>query len=546
MISDKSLNFPVDILDLNVHMIDAVGDLECWSVSTSSYLEISDHLFLQFSTFRKKLGTEKADTITAFELIEADLIGDAFKLIIIAYEVSQIQSMQAKPVFSKSTSPLFSDFFYDNPRPVSCDKILEKLLRKRQSLLKPFVKKMLVWGRSVPRIFSQSALEKPDVFSRNGLLNESLSAQQSNWIWLEAFALGQTSVCSPSKELKDISNLLCEQIFSTSDLISQINPSVKALLEEMIREIIQCYLEIACYDLRKLRAIQGKQLGNTLLSGTPKYIGRLLGKIYQDAGRRVIRYEHGGERPFFNDIGWPMSELIFADEYHCFGWVGANALHQNYSKHESNVVNEFKAKFRAQGSRKHQEIFQMSESHHADIHCGTVLYVPGLYLGEQYRSVSIRMKPNDIVYLNWQIWLLQELRAIGYKVIIKKHPGGLSDVGRLLSKFADIFWEERYDPIASNNYIQLFDFPGTALIDALATSAPVVFLNMGFRQENPWCFQDLKNRVGMASVTQTDTNLFRLEREKLKQAIHDALEKSQNAPWFASRYFLPDQVNRSL
>lgn len=546
MISDKSLIFPVDILNLNVHMIDVVRDLECWSVSTSSYLEISDHLFLQFSKFRKKLGTEKADTITAFELIEADLIGDVFKLVIIAYEVSQIQSMQAKPVFSTSTSPLFSDFFYDKARPVSCDKILEKLLRKRQSLLKPFVKKMLVWGRSVPRIFSHSALERPDVLSRNDLLNESLSNRQSNWIWLEAFALGQTSVCPPSKESKDLSNLLCEQIFSTSDLISQISPSVKTLLKEMIKEISQCYLEIACYDLKQLRAIQGKQLGDTLLSGTPKYVGRLLGKIYQDADRRVIRYEHGGERPFFNDIGWPMSELIFADEYCCFGWAGANALRQNYWQHERIPVSEFKPKFRAQGSRKHQEIFEKSENHLSDIQSKTVLYVPGLYLGEQYRSVSIRMKPNDIVYLNWQIWLVQELRAIGYKVIIKKHPGGLSDVGRLLSKFTDIFWEERYDPIASSNYVQFFDFPGTAFIDALATSAPVVFLNMGFRQENPLCFQDLKNRVGMASVIQTDTNLFRLEREKLKQAIDDAFEKSQNATWFASRYFRPDDVNRSL
>jgi hypothetical protein len=543
MISNTSLNLPVDSLDLDHKVLDVVRDLERWPVSASSYLGTADHLFLQFSKFRKNLSTEKADTITAFELIEADLIGDVFKLVIIAYEVSQIQLMQAKPVFSKSTSPLFSDFFYDNARPISCDKILKKLLRKRQSLLKPFVKKMLVWGRSIPRIFSQSALERPDVFSRNGLLDEALSAQQSNWIWLEAFALGQTSLCPPSKELKDISNLLCEQIFSNSDLISQINPRVKTLLAKMIREIIQCYLEIACYDLRKLRAIQGRQLGNTLISGTPKYIGRLLGKIYQDAGRRVIRYEHGGDRPFFNDMGWPASELIFSDEYQCFGWAGANALRQNYWQHERIRVSEFKPKFRAQGSRKHQEIFEKSENHLSDIQSKTVLYVPGLYLGEQYRSVSIRMKPNDIVYLNWQIWLLEELRVIGYKVIIKKHPGGLSDVGRLLSKYADIFWEERYDPIASKNYIQLFDFPGTALIDALATSAPVVFLNMGFRRENPWCFQDLTNRVGMALVTQTSKNLFRLEREKLKQAIHDALEKSQNAPWFASRYFLPDQAD---
>ena len=546
MISDTSLFLPVDSLNLDHNVLDVVRDLERWPVSTSSYLGIADNLFLQFSKFRKKLGTEKADTITAFELIEADLIGDVFKLVIIAYEVSQIQSMQAKPVFSKSTSPLFSDFFYDKARPVSCDKILEKLLRKRQSLLKPFVKKMLVWGRSVPRIFSQSALERPDVFSRNGLLDEAVSAQEGNWIWLEAFVLGQTTVCPPRKELEDISTLLCEQIFSTDELISQINPRVKALLEKTIREVIQCYLEIACCDLRKLRAIQGKRLSNTLVSGAPKYIGRLLGKIYQDAGRRVIRYEHGGERPFFNDIGWPASELIFADEYQCFGWAGANAFHQNFSQHERIVFNEFQPKFRAQGSRRHQEIFEMSEGHHADIQCGTVLYVPGLYLGEQYRSVSIRMKPNDIVYLNWQIWLLEELRAIGYKVIIKKHPGGLSDVGSLLFKYADIFWEERYDPIASSNYIHLFDYPGTALIDALATSAPVVFLNMGFRRENPWCFQDLINRVGMAFVAQTNKNLFRLEREKLKQAIHEALEKSQNAPWFASRYFLPDQVNRSL
>ena len=528
---------PVDISAISVENVVNVEHLGSWPVSTVQYTSLADDIFLILSRARSQLTETNVEYADAFSLIQADLLGELFRLVVVGFEAECLMQGGQEPLFGATTSPILSQFLLMKSVDRLDEEIFRKLSVQENHLFRRSAKYILLRIRALSRQIGCD-IRGGDRFSTNPLLDESGAIAFSRPVWIDALMKRAAFDRKKKRDIEEIGAAIADQILKSDLLEGNLRPLLRCIIGEVSRRVVGTYLRTAYSDVVNTKAVPGKLLGESLVSGSPKYAGRLLGMIYQRHGKPVIRFEHGGERPFFFDPGWPLSELHFCDEYRCFGWAGAEAFTKTY---ESSAVSANGAQtpiFVAQGSVRHKRMFRESIASKLPApQRKTILYVPGLYLGEIYRSVSVRFKLNDIVYLNWQIWLISTLKKLGYYVIVKAHPGGLSLVGRLLEGYADEFWTARYDAQAARAYVNLFDFPGTAMMDALATTAPIILVDSGMRQTNQISFCDLLDRISVISGDMAPNNLLRVSSGELTAAVEEAIYKVDGSLDFVSKYF---------
>ena len=69
----------------------------------------------------------------------------------------------------------------------------------------------------------------------------------------------------------------------------------------------------ASHDYELLPGIfDEKYMQSVFVSGTPKYLGRLVSSYYQKMSKSVWRFAHGGDRAFFNDYNFSTIGNIFS------------------------------------------------------------------------------------------------------------------------------------------------------------------------------------------------------------------------------------------
>ena len=85
----------------------------------------------------------------------------------------------------------------------------------------------------------------------------------------------------------------------------------------------------------------------------------------------------------------------------------------------------------------------------------------------------------------------------------------------------------------------MFDFAGTAFMDAIMTDRGVILLDSGLRQFSFEGYELLKKRVSIIHGYQNDQNLFRVNKNDLFQSITEVSIKnwSDEAETFAQQYF---------
>ena len=89
----------------------------------------------------------------------------------------------------------------------------------------------------------------------------------------------------------------------------------------------------------------------------PKRIGRMLGQLYQAEGRAVYRFAHRGERAFFDDDHWGLSELSFCDLYVTHSKGEAASLQRRLDDGRLIHLGQSKPRFAGLGSKAHQALF---------------------------------------------------------------------------------------------------------------------------------------------------------------------------------------------
>lgn len=376
-----------------------------------------------------------------------------------------------------------------------------------------------------------------DVHNRNNLVNTLLGADSrpavdwpvTNLDWDHGQAVPPSLTESVAELARSYKRVIARFIEDTA-----LRETLTALGENLIkRHLAKSWADFEIFD----RHIRARPLGEMLVSGTPKHLGRLAGWLYRREGRPVLRCAHGGERAFFADYEWGLAEFPDCDTYYAHSAGERDALATRLATGGTALVESTQnVAFRTLGSPHHQKLLEKSRAGRRRAQTGTVVYVAGGYLGEQFGDFPSR-KPPDILYLDWQIDFVRALKELGYRVAVKLHPAGIAQEARYLSHYADAVLEGRFDPITTSADAFVFDFAGTAFFDTLATDAPMLFADLGIRPFDETNHSDLAARCPMVPTSQDDRGRFRIDRGRLENSLAEAISADTCPPGFHDRYF---------
>ena len=379
--------------------------------------------------------------------------------------------------------------------------------------------------------------DRIDVHNRNNLVNTVLGSGQdapidwpvTNLDWTDGHKVPPILTESVAELARSYTGTITHFIGDAA-----LHRTLSALGQHLIsHHIAKCWADFEILE----RHMRTRPMGNALISGTPKHLGRLTGWLYRRNGRPVIRCAHGGERVFFTDYEWGLAEFPYCDIYYAHSAGERDALENRLSSGATALVEPDKPiAFRTLGSPHHRSLLERSKARRRRATTGTIVYVAGGYLGEQFGDFPSR-KPPDILYLDWQIDLIRALKKLGYRVVAKLHPAGIAGDARYLAHYADAILEGRFDPSSVSADAFVFDFAGTAFFDALATDIPVVFADMAIRPFDPITRADLSARCPIIPVWRDARGRFRVDRNHLGEAIENTINAETCPPGFHDRYF---------
>ena len=181
-------------------------------------------------------------------------------------------------------------------------------------------------------------------------------------------------------------------------------------------------MEIHWEALNKYKSLSPAE---SFFSGTPKNLSVLLSAYYQNTGRQVARFSHGGERGLFQDASWVFSEMLFCDHYFMHG-RGEAELVRKFCRRVSEQPITLRKIFHERSERHWSRIEKtktivttnssIREKKHVLFFCSTIL--------ADRQAVSPSFKMGSVLTAEFQHWLLNELREFGFQVTVKTHPKG--------------------------------------------------------------------------------------------------------------------------
>lgn len=300
------------------------------------------------------------------------------------------------------------------------------------------------------------------------------------------------------------------------------SPDLKRAVDLGIGMIVEMHLSQALGDLAHLKASKlHKHLRKGLISGTPKYEGRMLGWYFLDHGKDVIRFAHGGERVFYQDYAWPIAELPYCSQYLAHSKREAENMNARVQTGGYAILPEMKKiHFSSHGSAKHQFLFKSATLPERN---KTLVYVTSVYEHDEAPGLPAFKIP-DVLYFDFQLRLLKFLRGQGWRIILKPHPKGLYMDMDYLTPYVDETVKTPFDANAFKAEVFLFDFAGTAFFDSLATKQRVALLNLGYRPFDPAECGKLAKRCALADLGFDARGRVHLDQDAVVAVLQDAPE----------------------
>lgn len=376
-----------------------------------------------------------------------------------------------------------------------------------------------------------------DVLNQNALAHEFFTDNRTCRIDISPNYRDWPAPAEPAPEVRETTAAMAEAFAKTVGLAIGNDPALMQSVQTLGRAVIERHLAKAWANLDRISSlITDRRAGATLVGGTPKHIGRLFAWQYQRLGRQVIRFAHGGERAFYDDYAWGLAELPYCDRYFCHSAAEARLIEQRRSEGRMAAAGQDSVEFTSRGSTKHKAMRARSRGKPPPQRNGTVMYVAGGYLGEALGDFPSR-KPPDVLYFDWQVWLLRTLRKQGYRVVTKVHPKGILNEASLLRAFSDDIVTGYFNPEIHDADCYIFDFAGTAFFDALASNKGIVLIDMGVRPHDRNSFKDLSQRCELVTCVRDDRGRFRLNGDALGEAVERACSTHQWPESFFTTYF---------
>ena len=450
-----------------------------------------------------------------------DIIFEFYKVIRSLIEIESCKRNNTKIFFDKINSPIFTTLLNDaSPKRVNYQNSYSPSIKKK---IKLFLKK----------IESKINIKKTyDLHNQSLLLNEFIKAKdiKYNYLWPEIFITPFTNNKLITEFSDEKISLILKSFFFKFDISSKYFSRAFFLLSKYISKHFQIVnnLFFSFTNTNFLEVMSEKLIG-----GTPQILGRVLNSIYISSQKKVLRFAHGGERVFFSDKLWVITELINSTEYFTHGIPEKISVEKKISNLPIKLKKLMPSKITTLGSKKHQIIYENSKGLNTKIK-KNIFFFPGCFLGEKLLHNPF-FKPSDIFLADYIKAFVNEVSKIGYEVIIKTHPGGIQQ-DRFFNSLGTMVLKSTFNLRDYNNSILVFDFAGTAFTDSLSSNFPILLLNNGVRPFSNLYLLDLKKRCEILDPYYSNNNV-RFKNNDIKLSLKRAIEKSENFESFSSKFF---------
>ena len=258
------------------------------------------------------------------------------------------------------------------------------------------------------------------------------------------------------------------------------------------------------------------------------YWNRLISLKVQKAGGRVIRMDHGGERPFFADKWWGLNEFVFCDEFVTFSSAGALQI-------KKNLESVYRTLLDSPGNLEVRTINEKSFSILAAKYAGlppgndapgSVMLVPSGFMGE-FNPVPSFTIP-DVPYAVFQAKIVEGLKNAGLDVFYKQAPKAARDC---------LFGPEKYGAKVVRGFLAecldmpdafLFTFCGTAFCETLCTNKVVVLIEAPpERQMLPEQKKEIRSACRVVRGSLGADNIQSVNMEELLHAFREPLSTTE-------------------
>lgn len=377
-----------------------------------------------------------------------------------------------------------------------------------------------------------------DVLARGGLVEDFISGSRRPWVNFNPYIVNWPEPGEiPQRQrhmAHDMTRLFLGMMTAHYDLPS----TLIGRMEVAANLLVQAWVNRAWHYAQYLKTtLVPHPMGDIAVGSSPKLLGRLLGSLYRSQGKMVVRCAHGGERPFFDDDHWGLSELPFCDRYLGHSHGEAEALARRHRENRMIRVHATPPVCLGLGSQRHQRIFTAGlEKPTAVRQARSVMIVASSFLGEGNSHVPA-IKPADVLIADLEIHLMATLRAAGFHVSFKPHPKTVKSFGTLYDGSFDTLVTRPFDPVGDSTDVYVFDYAGSAFFDALAARRGIVLIDTGLRPFDRTTLDDLKSRIEIVEAREDELLRLRTDPSALVAAIERAAQNAECPDWFADRYF---------
>ena len=450
-----------------------------------------------------------------------EIIFEFYKIIQSLVEIESCKRNNTKIFFDKINSPIFSSLLnnirpkrnnYENSYSPSIKKKIKLFLKKIESLI--HIRKTY------------------DLHNQSLLLNEFIRAKniKYSYLWPEIFIIPFTNNKLITEFSDEKISSILKSLFLKFDISSKYTSRAFFLLSSYISKHFQIVNNLF-YSFSNTNFLEA--MSDKLIGGTPQILGRVLNSVYISSQKKVLRFAHGGERVFFSDKLWVITELLNSTEYYTHGTPEKISVEKKISNLPIKLKKLMPSKITTLGSKKHQIIYENSKGLNSKIK-KKVIFFPGCFLGERFLHNPF-FKPSDIFLADYIKAFISEISKIGYEVIIKTHPGGIQQE-RFFNSLGTTVLKSIFNLRDYNNSILAFDFAGTAFTDSLSSNFPILLLNNGARPFSNLYLLDLKKRCEILDPYYSNNNI-RFKNKDIKLSLKRAVEKSENFESFSSKFF---------
>lgn len=378
--------------------------------------------------------------------------------------------------------------------------------------------------------FFPKVLIKNLLVSSNDLSNEYLSGKKG--LTLKLFSQYFFTLNTQSSSFsKNLSLKVTSKIFKEIEL--------KYFLfnidhKKSIELIVESYISRAYNNLNNSsNFLLGLSNNFNIITGTGySYYNRLVTTILKNEGTTLIRFNHGGDRCFFNDRHfWLKGELFQADVYVTYGkkWKSWLESFEKVSKNELII--------KSVGSSYHQKIYDKFFDR-KKLKNKKILYIPNSFIGE------IRVFPYskliDPILFDWQKYLIELLENNGFEVIYKKHPKGMFHEENFLSSLASYESKKPMFEALEEADMVLCDMAGSAFIESMCAGKKIVLVNTLLRPFDENNKKDLLDAVQIIdafwenNILMVDENElvrafnnFDIDKERMRKVVNDYFLKTE-------------------